>query len=65
MIGAITLVLLIVNDHPIRKSKHLSNYVTSHDGRVKPFYLPPYAPQLNPDEQVKAHVKRHICPRLA
>ncbi|WP_183032474.1 transposase, partial [Cupriavidus sp. UME77] len=33
-------------------------------GRLKLFYLPPYSPHLNPDEQVWAHVKRQVSKRL-
>ena len=33
-------------------------------GKLKLFYLPPYSPQLNPDEQVWAHVKRRVSRQL-
>jgi transposase len=28
------------------------------------FFLPPYSPHLNPDEQVWAHVKRRVAKQL-
>jgi len=31
---------------------------------VKLFFLPPYSPHLNPDEQVWAHVKRQVAKRF-
>ena len=31
---------------------------------LKLFYLPPYSPQLNPDEQVWAHVNRKVARQL-
>lgn len=51
MVGASKPIFLIVDGHPIHKSKLVKDYVASLDGRLKLFYLPPYAPQLNPDEQ--------------
>jgi transposase len=38
--------------------------VESLKGQLKLFYLPPYSPQLNPDEQVWAHVKRQVAKRF-
>lgn len=35
-------------------------YIESQDGMFQLFFLPPYSPQLNPDEQVWAHVKRRV-----
>jgi len=30
------------------------------EGKLRLFYLPPYVPQLNPDETVWAYMKRYI-----
>jgi transposase len=39
------------------------DYVDSLDGRLKLFFLPPYSPELNPDEWVWKNVKvRHEAP---
>jgi hypothetical protein len=57
--------IVIVDGHPIHKAKLVRAYVDSLKGQLKLFYLPPYSPQLNPDEQVWAHVKRHVSKRLA
>ena len=38
----------------------LQDYVEGLNGQLRLFYLPPYAPHLNPDEQVWAHVKRRV-----
>ena len=35
----------------------------STDEQLRLFFLPPYAPHLNPDEQVWAHVKRDTAKR--
>lgn len=64
MIGADKPVFVIVDGHPIHKAKLVRAYVDSLKGQLKLFYLPPYSPQLNPDEQVWAHVKRQVSKRL-
>lgn len=64
MLGATKPVFVVVDGHSIHKSKLVSKYVESLDGKLKLFYLPPYSPQLNPDEQVWAHVKRQVSKRF-
>jgi len=64
MIGASKPIFVIVDGHPIHKSKLVKDYVESLGGMLKLFYLPPYSPQLNPDEQVWAHVKRQVSRQL-
>lgn len=64
MVGATAPVFLIVDGHPAHKAKLVKAFVDAQAGRLKLFYLPPYSPQLNPDEQVWAHVKREIAKRL-
>lgn len=58
MIGANKPIFVIVDGHPIHKAKLVRAYVESLKGQLQLFYLPPYSPQLNPDGQVWAHVKR-------
>jgi len=60
MVGATTPVFVVVDGHSIHKAKLVKDYVASLDGALKLFYLPPYSPHLNPDEQVWAHVKRQV-----
>jgi len=60
LIGAKTPVFLIVDGHPIHKAKLIQKFVDAQQGRPKLFYLPPYSPHLNLDEQVWAHVKRQV-----
>lgn len=64
MHGAREPVFLVVDGHPIHKAKRVQDFVKAHKGRLKLFYLPPYSPHLNPDEQVWAHVKRSVSKRL-
>jgi transposase len=52
-------VFLILDGHPVHKSRAVKTYAASTHGRLRLFYLPPYSPELNPDEQVWNHVKHH------
>ena len=57
--NAPTPVYLIVDGHPVHRSTCVRTFVESTQGKLKLFYLPPYSPELNPDEQVWNHVKNH------
>jgi transposase len=58
-------VYLIVDGHPVHRSGKVRNFVLSTEGRLKLFYLPPYSPELNPDEMVWNHLKNHKMGKLA
>lgn len=45
-------VILIVDGHPVHKSKRVREYLESLEGKIELVFLPPYAPDLNPDELV-------------
>jgi transposase len=64
LIGATSPVYVVVDGHPIHKAKLIKEFVLAQDGMLELFYLPPYSPQLNPDEQVWAHVKRQVSKQL-
>lgn len=64
LIGATHPVFLIVDGHPIHKSKKVRQFVEHTQGQLELFFLPPYAPQLNPDETVWAHVKRSVSRKI-
>jgi transposase len=57
MHGAKRPVFLILDGHPMHKSKKVQACVESFGGRLKLFFLPPYSPEINPDEQVWRDVK--------
>jgi transposase len=57
-------VFLIVDGYPIHKAKLVKAFVETQANRLKLFYLPPYSPHLNPDEQVWNHVKRQVARQL-
>jgi transposase len=51
-------VFLIVDGHPVHRAKKVSEFVEEKsDGRLSIFFLPPYSPDLNPDEWVWKNVK--------
>lgn len=61
MIGAERPIILVVDGHPVHRSKIVAEYVESTDGQLELHFLPPYSPQLNPDEQVWKHVKERVA----
>ncbi len=64
MVGAKNPVYLIVDGHPIHKAKAVRTFVEEQNGMLKLFYLPPYSPQLNPDEQVWKNVKTRVAKQV-
>ena len=52
-------VYLIIDGHQVHKSKKVKQYVESKEGMLRLFYLPPYSPELNPDELVWSYLKHH------
>jgi transposase len=58
-------VFLIVDGHPVHRSAAVKRFVAATQGRLRLFHLPPYAPDLNPDELVWNHLKHHKIGKLA
>jgi transposase len=52
-------VFLILDGHPMHRSRVVRECEQSFGGRLKLFFLPPYSPELNPDEQVWHDLKTH------
>lgn len=52
-------IFLIVDNHSVHRSSEVREFVKSTNGRLRLFYLPPYAPELNPDEHVWNYLKNH------
>ena len=44
--------------HPVHKAKKVMEYVASLDGKLTIEFLPPYAPERNPDEYVFHYMKK-------
>lgn len=50
-------VFLIVDNSRVHTAKQVTKFVESTKGRLRLFFLPPYSPELNPDEWVWKNVK--------
>ncbi len=59
LVGADKPIFLILANHPMHKSKLVQEFVEKHKDKLKLFFLPPYSPELNPDELVWNDVKNH------
>lgn len=49
---------IILDGHPVHRSKAVSKFVQSLKGRLEIYFLPPYAPDLNPDEFVWNYLRQ-------
>jgi transposase len=54
-------IFLIVDGHPAHKAKLVQRFVQDNVERIELFFLPPYAPELNPDELAWAHIKTRVA----
>jgi len=50
-------VFLVVDGHPVHKSKLVREWVKDHNEAIELFFLPPYSPELNPDEYLNNDLK--------
>ncbi len=58
-------IYMIVDGHPTHKAKKVTNFVEANAGFLKLFYLPPYSPELNPDEYVWNELKNNCVGRMS
>jgi transposase len=65
MIGAARAIFLIVDNGPAHRAKKTKAFVETLGGKLKLFFLPPYAPDRNPDELVWKHLKADTVGRMA
>jgi len=52
-------ICLVVDGHPAHKANTVKRYIQSLQGRLELHFLPPYAPDLNPDEFVWSYMKNN------
>ena len=50
-------IFLVVDNHRVHHSAKVKAYVEKHKNRIQLFYLPPYCPDMNPQELVNQDVK--------
>jgi transposase len=56
-------IFVIVDGHPTHRAKAVTQFVAAQQGRLSLFHLPPYSPELNPDELVWNDLKTHATGR--
>lgn len=56
-------IFLIVDNLRAHKSKAVMQWAEEHKDRIELFFLPPYSPELNPDEYVNRALKTEIRSR--
>jgi transposase len=57
-------IILVVDGHPVHKAKLVKAFVEGQQGRLRLVFLPPYAPQLNPDEQAWGYIKPRVAKKV-
>lgn len=55
--------VLICDGHPVHKAKVVREWLNNHKERITQEFLPPYSPELNPDEFLNQDVKTNAVRR--
>ena len=63
LVNAPSPIFLIVDGHPTHKAKAVKRFIEKQDGDLELYYLPPYSPELNPDELVWNDLKNKALGR--
>ena len=58
-------IFLILDNLRVHHSKPVKAWLADHGDRIEVFYLPSYAPELNPDERLNADLKHAIGAKVA
>lgn len=53
-------VFLVLDNLRVHHSTRVTEWVKNHKDKIELFYLPPYAPEYNPDELVNSDLKRSV-----
>jgi transposase len=59
LINASAPIFVIVDGHPTHRAKSVAHFVAAQAGKLALYFLPPYSPELNPDELVWNDLKSH------
>jgi transposase len=57
-------VVLIVDEHPAHRARETTRWLKGHGGQIQLHFLPPYSPELNPDELLNQDVKTNALGRV-
>ena len=61
--GAARKIFLIVDNLRVHRAKMITEWIAANSGRIELFYLPPYAPDRNPDEFLNNDLKQEMARR--
>lgn len=53
-------IYFVTDGHPAHKTKKLNEWLSTNKNKIEVFFLPPYSPELNPQEYVNQDVKTNI-----
>ena len=53
-------VYVILDNLRVHHSKKVKCWVKAHEKQIRVYYLPPYSPELNPDEYLNNHLKQEL-----
>lgn len=54
---------LIVDGHPVHRARAVKDWLVGHADEIALYHLPPYSPELNPDELLNQDVKTNALGR--
>lgn len=57
-------VFLIIDRHPVHRSRKVARWLEEHADSIRLFFLPAYSPELNPDENLNQDVKSNALGRI-
>src|SRR5215470_16483 len=57
-------IFLIADGHPVHKARSVRRWVAERAARIHIFWLPPYSPELNPEELLNQDVKTNALGRM-
>ena len=58
-------IFLILDGHPVHRAKKVKQFIESLKDTLRVFFLPPYSPELNPDESVWNELKNNGIGRMS
>jgi transposase len=53
-------IYFVTDGHPAHKTKKLNGWLSENKNKIEVFFLPPYSPELNPQEYVNQDVKTNV-----
>ncbi len=53
-------IFFITDNHPAHKTKKLNQWLDENKSKIEVFFIPPYSPELNPQEYVNQDLKTNI-----